>query len=81
MSDSKGGFDHDMLPESVEMDSIGLHLDDPLQAQDEKKQKFKDIDIMDSGNFYQSEEGGESQEQPRGQFSQGAQLDINAASL
>jgi len=27
MSDSKGGFDHDMMPESVE-DSIGLHMDE-----------------------------------------------------
>lgn len=29
MSDSKGGFDHDMMPESVE-DSIGLHMDEQL---------------------------------------------------
>jgi hypothetical protein len=53
MSDSKGGFDHDMMPESVE-DSIGLHMDEQLAKNPLKHSESggnNEIDIMDSANF------------------------------
>ena len=53
MSDSKGGFDHDMMPESVD-DSIGLHMDEQLAKNPLKHHESRskeELDIMDSANF------------------------------
>lgn len=58
ISDSKGGFDNDLLPESID-DSIGLQLDDQLDPARKKQRNFapNDIDILDSANFNQSDNG------------------------